>query len=774
MKILILISLIASAVAALARPNVLFIAVDDLRAELGCYGAEHIVSPNIDKLAASGVRFERAYCQQAICGPSRASVMTGLRPDSVQVHGNHTHFREIDPEVVTLPQHFKNHGYRTQSMGKLYHGVFPPGSSRTVADTFGDAPSWSVPTFRPGPRYYYTEEGIAAAKRMYERLYGGGGDWTEKLVFGPATEAPDVEDGVLYDGQVADRAVETLRELGSRRGQPFFLAVGFIKPHSPYIAPKKYWDLYDGEALELAEQGGFPDGAPALAGHGSGELRRYTDQAKRGVIPEDDQRTVRHAYYACVSYIDAQVGKVLGELERQGLDDDTIVVLWSDHGYHLGEKGLWGKTTNFELDARVPLIVRAPGRAGNGERSEALVELVDLYPTLAELAGLPVGEQLEGTSFVSLLDNPDERWKRAAFTQFTRGKRRGYSIASGDYRYVEWYEVGTAKLLARELYDHREDVGERRNLAVERPGVARRLARLLDRGEGWRDVPTVAELEVAGIFGDGMVVQRGTPGPVWGEGAAGAEVRVSFGGQSVLAVVDGDGQWRAELVAMEASRVGRTMRVACGEGEVAFDDVLVGEVWVCAGQSNMRWMVKQSAEGERALAGAENAELRLIDFKGRVYPSAKRYPVAELRAGSIAGYYGSDGWRRASAETVSSFSAVAYYFGAALQRELGVPVGLVHNAVGGVPMESYVPREVMEADAELSPLLGDWTTDPNMPTWVRKRGGQNLVAWSEEPTGMRPRHPFEPGFLFEAGMRPLVPMAHAGFIWYQGESNATE
>ena len=756
------------------KPNVLFIAIDDLRVELGCYGADHIVSPNIDKLAATGVRFDRAYCQQAICGPSRASVMTGLRPDSIQVHGNHTHFRKIAPDIITLPQHFKNNGYRSQSMGKIYHGVFPPGSSITVADTFGDEPSWSVPTFRPGPRYYYTEEGIAAAKETFEKVYKGKGDWTKKLVFGPATEAPDVDDSVLYDGQVADRAVRTLKELGEKRDQPFFLAVGFIKPHSPYIAPKKYWDLYDPDEIALAPEQTFPEGAPRLAGHGSGELRRYTDQQKQGAIPEADQRKVRHAYYACISYIDAQVGKVLDELEQQELADDTIVVLWSDHGYHLGEKGLWGKTTNYELDARVPLIVRAPGKAGNGQASGALVELVDLYPSLADLAGLPVDASLEGRSFAPLLEEPDARWDRAAFTQFSRGKRRGYSIATQDCRYVEWYEIATAKLLERELYDHRDDPGERNNLAATRPEVAQRMARLLDRGDGWRNSAEKPALAVAPIFGDAMVLQRGKPVPIWGTAPAGEAVAVSFGGQRVTAEADRDGLWRVELASMEANAEGQRLSVAAGGLEVGFDDVLVGEVWICAGQSNMRWMVKQSREAKAAIAAADNPQLRLIDFTGRVYPTSRRFSNLDLRTAGIEGYYSTEGWRRSSPETAPTFSAVAYYFGAALQHELGVPIGLVHNAIGGVPMETYIPREALEADPKLASLLGDWMSDPNMPGWVRERGRQNLVAWRDNPTGMRPRHPFEPGFLFEAGMRPLVLMATAGFLWYQGESNATE
>lgn len=773
MKFLFLfLSLCASAHA--AKPNVLFIAVDDLRAELGCYGSDHIISPNIDKLAATGVRFDRAYCQQAICGPSRASVMTGLRPDSTDVHGNRTHFRKTHSDIVTLPQHFKNHGYHAQSMGKLYHGVFPPGSSNTAADTFGDEASWSVPTFRPGPRYYYTEEGIEAAKATFAKMYGEG-DWTQKLVFGPATEAPDVDDSVLYDGQVADRAVKTLKELKSS-DKPFFLAVGFIKPHSPYIAPKKYWNLYDAEKIALAEDQTLPEFK--LSGHGSGELRRYTDQQKRGAITESDQRKVRHAYYACISYIDAQVGKVLDELENQGLAENTIVVLWADHGYHLGEKGLWGKTTNYELNARVPLIIRAPGKKGNGKVSPALVELVDLYPTLADLAGLPVDEKLEGISFAPLMDDPDKIWKKAAHTQFTRGKHRGYSIATENYRYVEWYEISTGNLVAKELYDHTEDLNETSNAAEKHSYAARHFSRLLDRGQGWRDAGRPAPVfTVDPIYNDRMVLQRGKPFGISGTATPGATVKVSFGGKNYKVTAYPDGLWGLPQILdepLQANFQAQTITITCEEETLKINDILIGDVWICAGQSNMRWMVKQSAEGKEAIPNSTNPNLRLIDYTGKVNPNGTRYSVEDLRKASIAGYYSTKGWQTASPETVPTFSAVSYYFGAMLQRELDVPIGLIHNAIGGAPMESYIPVEVFEEDSKLKPLLNDWINNPGIPEWVRQRAKQNLAAWEADPKGLRPHHPFEPGFLFEAGMRELAGFPIAGFLWYQGESNATE
>lgn len=459
------------------RPNVLFIAVDDLRPELACYGAEHIESPNIDRLAAGGLRFDLAYCQQAVCNPSRTSLMTGLRPDTIGVTGNHSHFRSKMPAVVTLPQHFKQHGYHAAAIGKLYHGVFPDGASNTKWDTMGDPQSWSVPAIRFGPRYYYTEEGVAAAKQTFARVYKpknpGPDAWTKKLVFGPATESPDVEDNVLYDGQVADAAIATLSDLKRNPDQPFFLAVGFIKPHSPYIAPKKYFDLYDD--IDVASQQTLPQAAPGLAGHGSSELRRYTDQPRRGEISEDKQRRVRHAYYACVSYIDAQVGRVLDELDRLDLADNTIVCLYGDHGYHLGEQGLWGKTTNFELDTRVPLIIRAPGMKAAGTSSSSLVELVDLYPTLADLAGLPVADHLDGTSLSSLLDDPTQSVKDAAFSQYPRGDLMGYSMRTATHRLTRWVNRQTGEVKHTEVYDYADGLVEQKNVAASETSVVEKL-----------------------------------------------------------------------------------------------------------------------------------------------------------------------------------------------------------------------------------------------------------------------------------------------------------
>ena len=769
------------------RPNVLFIAIDDLRPELGCYGASHIVSPNIDALAASGVRFDRAYCQQAICGPSRASVLTGLRPDSARVHGNHTHFRDHNPDIVTLPQHFKKNGYHTRAMGKIYHGVFPEGSSKTVADTFGDPPSWSVPAFRPGPRYYYTEEGINAAKEIFQKIYKPTNprpdDWTKKLVFGPATESPEVPDSILYDGQVADRAVASLKELSGKPDEPFFLAVGFIKPHSPYIAPKKYWDLYAPAKIDIAGQQGFLEGAPKIALHGSGELRRYTDQTKTGPIPDDAQRRVKHAYYACISYVDAQIGRVLAALDEEGLSDNTIVVLWGDHGYHLGEQNLWGKTTNFELDTRVPLIVRAPGRQGNGQVSDALVELVDLFPSLTDLCGLTVPHELEGTSFAPLLDAPRIPWKKGAFSQFTRGNNRGYSIRTPRSRYTEWRNVKTQEVTEREFYIYGDEYPlEPPNQAEDVPELTEAYAQRLAAGHGWKTVRrelnrsvTDPGFTIAKVFTDHMVLQRGQQILVWGTAAAGSLIDVSFGDQQQNTTASPAGNWQVVLDPRPASTTPADLTV----NDQTIHDVLVGDVWLCSGQSNMRWMLKQSQDADAEIKqAADVTNLRLLDLTAEVYPNGRVYDREALRKTTSDNYFTWSGWQHATPESAASFSAVAWHFGSRL-RELNpdVPVGLIHNAIGGTPMESWISESTLLADPELQRLITlPWYAEnhPDYPKWCGLRGRQNLDNYFASPDGPVPHHPFQPGFLFDAGVAPLSKFPISGILWYQGESNATQ
>ncbi|MHB8900234.1 MAG: sulfatase, partial [Thermoguttaceae bacterium] len=425
--------------------NVLFIAADDLRVELGCYGDTLVKTPNFDRLAARGMRFTRAYSQQALCNPSRASLMTGLRPDTLGIWDLPTHFREVRPDAVTLPELFKQKGYFTQNIGKIYHNW------RQAIQ--GDPQSWSVPAVM----HFATHDSDAAQVR---------GDLPPNLSTTLRTECRDVPDEAYFDGRIAAEAVKALEQLQDR---PFFLAVGFWKPHLPFNAPKRYWDLYDPAAVDLPANPDPPVDVPAIALHNSQELL-----GKKGSVLTDDQvRQLRRGYYAGISYLDAQVGKVLDQLDRLRLTDRTIVVFWSDHGFHLGEHRLWCKTSNFELDARVPLIIAAPSPEHPGAESESLVELVDLYPTLAELCGLPRPEGLDGTSLVPVLDDPAASVRDTACTQHPRPayyqgepEAMGCSVRTPDRRYTEWRDFRTGKVLATELYDHQSDPRETRNLAA--------------------------------------------------------------------------------------------------------------------------------------------------------------------------------------------------------------------------------------------------------------------------------------------------------------------
>ena len=456
------------------RPNVLFIGVDDLRPELNCYGETYIHSPNIDRLASEGVLFNRAYCQWAVCMPSRASLLTGLRPDTFE--GMAKDFRSVVPDIVTLPQHFKNHGYFTQSFGKIFHGTW---YTAYVGNTFQDPISWSVPRMAPSPQYYYTEKGIQAARDVFAtsddpwsqdvlRDPNDPDQWKQHFVRAWATEAPDVPDNVPGDGVIATAAIERMRELAARELQvPFFLAVGFMKPHLPFIAPKKYWDLYDPKDIPAIPLPQPPEGTPELALTSWGELRAYSDMPKSGPLTLGQTRNLRHGYAACVSYVDAQIGLLLDELDQLNLRENTIIVLWSDHGFKLGDLGMWCKHTNFELDTRVPLVVSAPGLS-TGAKSDALVELVDLYPTLTDLAGLPKYTGNEGVSFAPILKDPTAPGEQVALSQYPRGQYVGYSIRTARYRYTEWRKKDNPRAapIARELYDY-EDEGEKRNVAKD-------------------------------------------------------------------------------------------------------------------------------------------------------------------------------------------------------------------------------------------------------------------------------------------------------------------
>jgi iduronate 2-sulfatase len=472
---LMLLLLIAWPASGAERPNVLFIAVDDLRPELGCYGAEHIHSPHIDELAATGTTFLRAYCQQAVCSPSRTSLMTGLRPDSTKVYDLNTHFRDKVPDVVTLGQHFKQHGYYAVSMGKIYHGGFD------------DRPTWSEPARRPqGGSGYVTEHNqqIIAERRRAARQKGLQGRALNRAARGEAWEAGDVQDEAYTDGAVAKLGVETLRELAGRE-EPFFLAVGFVKPHLPFNAPQTYWDLYDPAKIQLAPNPFPPQGVTEYTLTSFGEIRVYSGMPAMGPISDEQARQLKHAYYACVSFTDANVGKLLGELDRLGLRDETIVILWGDHGWKLGEHASWCKHTNMENDANAPLIIRAPEQKAPGGKTRALVEFVDIYPTLCELAGLPQPPHLEGTSAAALLDDPDLPGEPAAFSQYPRGNVMGYSMRTDRYRFTSWKNRRTGHVQAVELYDHQTDPQENVNIAgmPEHAELVQMLQRQLD--ESW-------------------------------------------------------------------------------------------------------------------------------------------------------------------------------------------------------------------------------------------------------------------------------------------------
>lgn len=459
------------------RPNVLFIAVDDLRPQLGCYGVDWIRSPHLDALARDGLLLERAYCQQAICGPSRVSVLSGCRPDTTGVYDLRRGLRDAMPSVLSLPQHFRQQGYETVSVGKIYH------------HPQDDLEGWSKPPFQSKGdwkgRGYLTDEALEVIKQCDAEQAAQGSD---RRGLGPAFEAADVPDNAYHDGKDADHAIAELARLGSQ-AQPFFLALGFHKPHLPFSAPRRYWDLYDPATVPLAVNPFHPQGMPELAATNFGELRGYFGMPKDGPVPDHLARQLVHGYAACVSYMDAQLGRVLAALDRLGLRENTVIALWGDHGWKLGEHALWCKHTNFELDAQAPLILATPATQGRALRSRALVEFVDIYPTLSELCGLPVPAHCEGRSFASLLADPDRAWKPAAFSQyprFNRGNVMGYTMRTDRYRYTEWLDRDQGVVLARELYDHETDPQEDVNAADE-PARAPVIAELSAQLKaGWR------------------------------------------------------------------------------------------------------------------------------------------------------------------------------------------------------------------------------------------------------------------------------------------------
>ncbi len=434
------------------QPNVLFIISDDLNCDLSCYGHKSVRPPNLDALAKSGVRFDRAYVQYPVCNPSRTSFLTGLRPTTTTITDNTTHFRKRVPDVVTLPQLFRQNGYEVVGLGKVFHRGLSPDDVKHEMD---DPKSFD--------RVFYGKATPAGLKGEGRNLTGDKLPWCRWL----AAEGTDADQP---DGQLAEEAVKTL---AMKRDKPLFLAVGFYRPHDPFVSPKKYFDLYDRSKLDLPKS---PDGYALPYPHslGGGTMQTAFDR-----FTDADRREFLHAYYAGVTFVDAQVGKVLDGVKANGLDRNTVVVFIGDHGYELGVRNWWNKNTLFERSCRTPLIVRDPEAKGNGQAAAAITEFIDLYPTLAARCGLKdVPKNLEGVDLRKVLNDPMARHKDFAVTVVQRGKLLGRSIRTEKYRYTEW----DGGKMGAELYDHAVDPGEWKNLAAEadRAAVIRQLKQQLD------------------------------------------------------------------------------------------------------------------------------------------------------------------------------------------------------------------------------------------------------------------------------------------------------
>ena len=455
--------------------NVLFIAVDDLKPLLNCYGDDFAVTPNIDKLAEAGTVFQNAHCQQAVCGPSRVSLLTGYYPDTTGIYGmggGKYKLREMHPDILTLPQHFKNNGYATIGTGKIFdprnveddwHG---PQDAISWTKFFGKNP-YNAQTGGPKAGHYHDPEVLAMAKLVEAEGKAKGlkgkplRNYMRDRGAGPAVECYDVPDDAYKDGGVANRGVEQL-ERSKDSGQSFFLAVGFLKPHLPFVAPKKYWDLYQRHEIEQPKNyNQIPKGAPKISISNSGELRSYNGIPKKGPVSDSLAISLIHGYYATISYTDALIGKILSALKNEGLDMNTIVIFVSDHGYMLQEHTQWAKFTNYNTATQVPLIIYDPRTETKGS-TNALVSLIDIYPTLAELCGLePPKNQLDGKSLVSIFKNPNSKGKEHVFIK----RRNGFTLKTMEYSYTEFINAKSNLIVDKMLYDHRLNKAENINLA---------------------------------------------------------------------------------------------------------------------------------------------------------------------------------------------------------------------------------------------------------------------------------------------------------------------
>jgi iduronate 2-sulfatase len=485
------------------KMNVLFIAVDDLKPILGCYGDKLVKTPNIDRLAKRGTIFMMNYCQQAVSGPTRASLMTGLRPDKTRVWDLATKMRDVNPDILSMPQYFISKGFQTAGIGKIY-------DSRCVDDDL-DKPSWSIPYYKGSDTYFPKSTGrpesgyqLPETKAKFSKFRAEGqarglkgtelNDFIAKNVK-PSVESADVPDNAYNDGVNALHARDILVQL-SKGGKPFFLAVGFLKPHLPFVAPKKYWDLYKRDEMPLAPFREKAKNGPDIGYHTAAELYAYSDippiasfsDQKVGMdLPVDKQKELIHGYYAATSYTDAQIGILLNALDSLGLSKNTIIVLWGDHGWHLGDHNLWCKHTNFEQATHAPLLISAPGIKPSITYSPT--EFVDIFPTLCDLSGLNIPAHLDGKSLVSVMKDPEKSVKDFAVSQYPRpankienarlgwskGEYMGYSIRTGQYRYTIWLKdyyrsskpFRRGLIVASELYDYKIDPNETVNVAGE-------------------------------------------------------------------------------------------------------------------------------------------------------------------------------------------------------------------------------------------------------------------------------------------------------------------
>jgi len=465
------------------KPNVLLILVDDLKPTLGVYGDQVAHSPNIDRLAEKGMTFTHAYCNQAVCMASRYTLLLGARSTSTGLYHFGKEFRDVYPDAVTLPQYFMNAGYHVESMGKVFH----IGHGNT-----NDEASWSIPHHKEKVIEYLLPESTGRQLTREEvyfqntRKYIKGLPPIKEFPRGAAWESPDVLDEAYADGRVASHAIYRLRQLEKNPEKPFFMAVGFARPHLPFCAPKKYWDLYDPAVLPMPVNEEHPENAPQCALKRRGEITNFKPVPERetGIYADSLKRKLIHGYYASMSYMDAQLGRVIDELERLGLDDNTIIVLWGDHGWHLGDHGTWTKHTNFEQANRIPILFVAPGVTQPGTKSGQLIETVDIYPTLTELAGLDkpkVQQPIDGTNLVPVLKNGKERLKEHVYHAYIKQGYLGQAIRTRQYRMVRWTHINDAsREVLYELYDYDNDPHETKNIASENPGKVAELKRLLN------------------------------------------------------------------------------------------------------------------------------------------------------------------------------------------------------------------------------------------------------------------------------------------------------